>query len=184
MTLKEFSYFSPNHFVYDTYITLDDLDNLGADILIGVVGYGSAVVAIADEFDCRINRLKEALGVDAREDESCFVERLRTFGAGADADSREGVAYRGEEAAFFGERAGIGHHTEGVHLEAVVVVEAKGLMLDDAWVELEATGGKAIARTRVAAVEYRHIVFLCELVDGIEEREEVLLGVDILFAMG
>ena len=71
---------SPNHFVYDTNITLDDLDNLGADILIGVVGYGSAVVAIADEFDCRINRLKEALSIDAREDESCFVERLGTLG--------------------------------------------------------------------------------------------------------
>ena len=176
--------FSPNHFVYDTNITLDDFDNLGADILIGIVGYGSAVVAIADEFDCRIDRLKEALGVDAREDESSFVKRLGTFSAGSDADGWEGVAYRGEEAAFFGECAGIGHHTEGVHLEAVVVVEAEGLMLDDAWVELEAACCKTIAAARVAAVEYRHVVFLCELVDGIEEREEVLLGVDILFAMG
>ena len=96
---------TPNHFVYYTYITLDDLDNLGADIFIGVVGYGSAVVAIADEFDCRINRLKESLGVDAREDESCFVERLRTFGAGADADSRERMTDTGEETALLWECA-------------------------------------------------------------------------------
>ena len=57
-------------------------------------------------------------------------------------------------------------------------------MLDDALVELEAAGCKAVARTRMAAVEDRHIVFLCHFVDGIEEREEVLLCVDILFSVG
>ena len=57
-------------------------------------------------------------------------------------------------------------------------------MLDDALVELETAGCKTIARTRVATVENRHVVFLCHFVDGIEEREEVLLCVDILLTVG
>ena len=63
-------------------------------------------------------------------------------------------------------------------------MEAERLMLDDALIQLKATGSKAVARTRMAAVEDRHIVLLCHFVDGIEEREEVLLSVDVLFAMG
>lgn len=51
-------------------------------------------------------------------------------------------------------------------------------------VELEAALFKAFARAGMAAVEYGHVVLRGHGVDGVEERQEVLLGVDILLAVG
>ncbi len=48
------------------------------------------------------------------------------------------MADAGEERGFLGKGAAIADDGESVHLKAVVVVEAEGLMLDDTWVELEA----------------------------------------------
>ena len=42
---------------------------------------------------------------------------------------------------------------------------------------------KAFARARMAAVENGHVILLGHCIDGVEERQEVLLGVDILLAM-
>ena len=36
----------------------------------------------------------------------------------------------------------------------------------------------------MATIEDWHVVLLCHTVDGVEEGEEVLLGVDVLLAMG
>ena len=94
------------------------------------------------------------------------------------------MADRGKEARFFGERARVGDYSRGVHLEAVVVVESEGLVADYALVELEAGLFDAVAAARVAAVEYRHVEFLCNGVDCVEEAEEVFLCVDVLFAVG
>ena len=57
-------------------------------------------------------------------------------------------------------------------------------MLDHPRVEGESARLEALAAARVAAVEYRHIVFLSHPVDGGEEAEEVLFGVDVLLAVG
>ena len=62
-------------------------------------------------------------------------------------------------------------------------MEAERLMLDDALVELETTGCKAVATAGVTTVKNRHVVLLCHFVDGIEKREEILLCVDILLTM-
>lgn len=67
-----------------------------------------------------------------------LVDGFGTLGRGADADGGEGVADAGEERGFFGKGSTIADDGEGVHLEAVVVVETEGLVLDDTWVELEA----------------------------------------------
>lgn len=48
------------------------------------------------------------------------------------------MADAGEERGFLGKGAAIADDGKGVHLEAVVVVETEGLMLDDTRVELEA----------------------------------------------
>lgn len=48
------------------------------------------------------------------------------------------MADAGEERGFLGKGSAIADDGEGVHLEAVVVVETEGLVLDDTWVELEA----------------------------------------------
>ena len=93
------------------------------------------------------------------------------------------MADGGEEGALLRQSAAIRDNAEGVHLQAVVVVEAEGLVLYDARVELKAGGLQALARTRMAAIEDRHIVLLRHLVDGIEQRQEVLLRIDVLFAV-
>ena len=60
------------------------------------------------------------------------------------------MAYAGEERTFFREGAGVADHSEGVHLEAVIVVESERLMPDDTWVELKAALLQAFAGPRVA----------------------------------
>ena len=82
------------------------------------------MVAIFAEGYCCIDCLKEGLLVDAGNDEVALVDGFGTFRGGADADSGEGMAYTGEEAAFFRECAAVADYGKGIHLEAVVVVEA------------------------------------------------------------
>ena len=175
---------APNHLIDNADVGLDDADDLRGDVLVHVVGDGDAGIAVFDEFHGNIHALQQALGVDAGEDEASFVEGFGALGGGADADGREGVADGGEEAALFGQGAAIGNDAEGVHLQAVVVVEAEGFVLDDAGVELEAGGLQALAGARVATVQNRHVVLLCHLVNRVEEREEVLLRVDVLLTVG
>ena len=115
--------FSPYHLIYDTYVALDDFYYFGADILVHVVGDGKAVVTIFAEFHRGIYCLKETLLVDAGNDEVAFVDGLWAFRTGADADGWEGMAYTGEEAAFFGKGTAVANYSKGIHLKAVVVVE-------------------------------------------------------------
>ena len=89
-----------------------------------------------------------------------------------------------EEGAFFGERTAVAYDSECVHLQAVVVVESERFVLNHALVELEARCGKAVTAARVAAVQNRHVVLFGHLVDGGKETREVLLGVDVFFAVG
>ena len=65
--------FSPDHFVYYTYIRLNDAHDLGGDVLVNIVGHGDAGLGIADELYGHINALQEAFGVDAAEHEAAFV---------------------------------------------------------------------------------------------------------------
>ena len=164
------SLFSPNHFVDDADVALDDFHYLGTYILIHVIGDGDAMLTVFAELDGGVNGLQKALGVDAGYDEVPLVDGFGTLGGGADADCREGMAYAGEETALLGECAAVAHYGESVHLQAVVVVEAERLVLEDSFIEFEAAGGKAVAAARVATVEDRHVVLLCHFVDGVEER--------------
>ena len=134
--------------------------------------------------DGGVNGLQEALLVDAGEDEAGLVQGFRPLRRSPDADGVEGVADAGEEGGLLRECAGVGDDRKGVHLKAVVVVEAKGLVLDDARVELEAGGRQTLAGAGVAGVQNRHVVLLCHRVDGVEQAQEVLLRVDVLLAVG
>ena len=87
----------PNHLFNNPHIALDNLDDLGGDIFIDIVRDRDTVVAVAAEFDCGVNCLEERCGVNAGDYEVGFVDGFRAFCAGADADSREWVAYTGEE---------------------------------------------------------------------------------------
>ena len=161
--------FAPDHFVDDADVGLDDFYYFGAYVFVYVVGDGDSVLAVAAEFYGCINCLEERLFVDAGDDEVAFVDGFRALGGGANADGGEWVAHTGEEAAFFGECATIAHHSKGVHLKAVVVVETERIVLNHTFIELEARGCKAIAAAWVAAVEDWHVVFFCHLVDCREQ---------------
>ena len=127
--------------------------------------------------------LKQAALADTGEREARLVQGLGALGGGADAHRRERMPDRGEEARLLGQGTGVGHHGEGVHLQAVVVVEAHGFVHAHARVELEARGLQALAGARVAGVQDRHVVPLRQGVDGGEQAREVRLGVDVLLAM-
>ena len=130
-----------------------------------------------------MDRLQQPLLGDAGQREAGLVKRLGALGGGADAHGRERAADAREEARLLGQGAGVGHHGEGVHLQAVVVVEAHGLVHAHARVELEAGGLQALAGARVAGVQDRHVVFLGQRVDRGEQAREVGLGVDVLLAV-
>ena len=127
--------------------------------------------------------LQQAPLGDAGQRETGLVQRLGALGGGADAHRRERVADRGEEAGLLGQGAGVGHHGEGVHLQAVVVVEAHWLVHAHARVQLEAGGLQTLAGARVAGVKDRHVVSLGQRVDRGEQAREVGLGVDVLLAV-
>lgn len=175
--------FSPHHLVHHANIALNDLHHLGGDIFIHVVGYRCAVVAVLDKFYGRVDRLEQSLGVDAGEDEACLVERLGALGRGTNTDRREWMANTGEERTLLGEGARIGYDCECIHLKAIVVVESQRLLNLNARIKLEARGLKTVAAAGMAAVENRHVILFGHCVDRIEEAEEVLLRVDVLFAV-
>lgn len=140
----------PDHLVDDAGVGLDDLDDLGGDVLVGVGRDGEAVVAAAVHLYGGVNGLQEAPLVDAGEYEAGLVKGLGALGAGADAHGRERVADTREEAALLRQGAAVADYGEGVHLEAIVVVESERLVLDDAWVELESALFQTFAGPRVA----------------------------------
>ena len=177
--------FPPHHLVHDAGVALDDLDHLGGHGLVGVVGHGClGKRPLGVELDGGADRLEQAALADAGQREAGLVQGLGALGGGADAHRRERAADAREEARLLGQGAGVGHHREGVHLQAVVVVEAHGLVHAHARVELEAGGLQALARARVAGVQDRHVVFLGQRVDRGEQAREVRLGVDVLLAVG
>ena len=122
----------PYHLVDNADVGLDDLHDLGGDILIYIVGDGKTVVALFAEFYGGIDGLEKGLRVNTGNDEVAFVDGFGPFRTGSDTDGREGVADAGEEAALFGQGTTVAHDGKGIHLEAVVVVEAERFMLDDA----------------------------------------------------
>lgn len=122
--------------------------------------------------------------IDARQDKAAFVQRLGALRGGADAYRRERVPHAGEETALLGQSAAVTDHGEGVHLQAVVVVEAQGLMLDHPLVQLESGLLQPLFAPGMAAVQHGHIILLRHFVDGRKEAYKVLLRVDVLLPVG
>lgn len=129
---------TPHHLVDNAHVALYDLHDLGTDILVHIVGDGNAMLTVTAELDSGVNGLEQGLLVDTSNDEVALVDGFGTLGRGADADGGEGMADTGEERGFFGKGSAIADDSEGVHLKAVVVVEAEGLVLNDSRVKQEA----------------------------------------------
>ena len=122
--------------------------------------------------------------IDACQNKAPLVQGLGTLRGSADAHRRERVPHAGEETALLGQSAAVADHGEGVHLQAVVVVEAQGLMLDHPLVQLEAGLLQTLFAAGMAAVQHGHVVLLRHFIDGSKEAYEVLLRVDVLLPVG
>lgn len=96
------------------------------------------MLTVTAELDGGVNGLQQGLLVDTSNDEVTLVDSFGTLGRGADANGGEGMADTGEERGFLGKGSAIADDGKSIHLEAVVVVEAEGLVLNDTRVELEA----------------------------------------------
>ena len=122
--------------------------------------------------------------IDACQDETSLIQSFGPLRGGADTHRREGVPHAGEKAALLGQGAAVADHGEGVHLQAVVVVEAQRLVLDDPLVQWEAGLVQPLLAPGMAAIQHGHIVLLGHFVDGGKQAHEVLLRVDILLPVG
>lgn len=176
--------FSPNHLIDHTGITLNEFHNLGADNLIGIVGDGNTIVSVLAHFYRHVYSLKKVVFVDTSQYEAAFIQGFWAFRTGSDADGWETMTHTGEETAFLGQCSAVGHYRKGIHLQAIVIMEAKGLVLDDTRIQLEAACGQTVAASRMAAVKDGHVVLLCHLVNGCKEAVEVLLCIYVLFTVG
>ena len=87
----------PYHLVDDAYVALNDLHYLSTYVFIHIVGDRDSMLTVFAELYSSIYRLKEALLVNAGNDEVALVDGFRTLGGGADTDGREGVTNAGEE---------------------------------------------------------------------------------------
>ena len=122
--------------------------------------------------------------IDACQDKAALVQSLGALRGGADAHRRERVPHAGEEAALLGQSAAVADHGEGVHLQAVVVVETQGLVLDHPLVQLEAGLLQTLFAAGMAAVQHGHVVLLRHFIDGSKKAYEVLLRVDVFLPVG
>ena len=70
---------SPNHFIYDTGVGLDNLDHLGGDVFLNIIRNRDAEVTDLIHGDRSIHRLQKSLFVNAGKDEARLVKCLRAF---------------------------------------------------------------------------------------------------------
>ena len=76
------------------------------------------------------------------------------------------------------------YHAESVHLQAVIVVEAKGFMRDNSLIQLESTIQQALPGPRMAGIQDRHVVLFSHLIDCRKEAGKVLFRIDVFFPVG
>ena len=176
--------FPPHHLIHNPGVALDDFDHLGGDVFLHVVRHGDADVAVSVHLHGGVHGLEEAVRINACQDETALIQGFGALGGGADAHRWERVPHAGEKAALLGQSATVADHGEGVHLQAVVVVEAQGLVLDHPLVQGEAGLLQALLAPRVAAVQHRHIVLLRHPIDGRKEARKILFRVDVLLPVG
>ena len=176
--------FSPHKTIHDAGIALDDPRDLYGHILGGIVWHGGTEFTILLHLHRKVDGLQHLLRVDAGEDKAALVQRLRALGGGADAHSGERLADRQVKTRLLRQRAAVGAHAEGVHLQAVVIVKAQRLVGNDAPVQRKAALLQPLAASGVAGVQHRHVILRRHGVYRREERMEILLRVDVLLPVG
>ena len=61
--------------------------------------------------------------IDACQDETALVQGLGPLRGSADAHRRERMPYAGEETALLRQSAAVADHSEGVHLQVIIITE-------------------------------------------------------------
>ena len=115
---------SPDHFVHHAGVGLDDLDHLGGYVFLHIVRHGNPQIAVPVHLNGGVHRLQKILFVNARQNEAALVQRFGALRGRADAHRRERMSHTGEEAAFLRQCTRIRYYSKGVHLQAVVIMEA------------------------------------------------------------
>ena len=174
----------PHEAIHDAGIALDDPRDLHGHIFGGIVGDRCTEVAVFLHLHCQINGLQKLLRVDAGEDKAALVQRLRALGGSADAHRRERLADRQVKTRLLRKRAAVGHDAEGVHLQAVIIVEAQRLVGDDAPVQFKAAFLQPLTAPGMAGVQHRQVILLRHGVYRCEERTEILRRVDVFLPVG
>ena len=176
--------FPPHHLIHNPGVALDNLHHFGGDVFLHVVRHGDADVAVSVHLHGGIHGLEEAVRIDACQDKATLVQSFRSLRGGTDAHRRKRVPHAGEEAALLGQGAAVADHGEGVHLQAVVVMETQGLVLDHPLVQPETGLLQTLFAAGMAAVQHGHVVLFRHFIDGRKEAYEVLLRVNILLPVG
>lgn len=90
--------FTPYHLIDNANIRLHNLHYLCRYILINIIWYRNTMLTIAAKLNGSIYSLEQRLLIDTSNDKVALVDSLMTLSRCTDADSRERMAYRGEEA--------------------------------------------------------------------------------------
>ena len=156
-----FLLFSPDHLINHTCVALDNLHNLSRYVLIYILRHRQSVFPIKVRLHRCVYSLQQAFFVNACEHEAALIQRFRALRRGSDAHRREGMSHAREEAAFLRQCTGIRYYSKGVHLQAVVIMEAQRLMLNYALVQ-------SVTRSKPPAPTRRSCIFMnCHL--GVRE---------------
>ena len=131
-----------------------------------------------------IHRLQKALFIDACQHKAALIQSLGTFRRSADTNCRERMSHRGEEAGLLRQSSGVADHRKGIHLQAVIIMEAQRFMADDPGVKPETALLQPFSGAGMAGIQNRHIILPCQSVNRCEQRGKILCRVDILFPMG
>ena len=174
----------PHHLIDHIYITLNNANHLHRYGLVHIVGAGLAQDALLLHLDGHVRSVQQLPGSDTSQDEVPGFQGLGALGGGADAHGGDGMADGQVEAALLRQGAGIGDDGQSIHLQLVVVIEAQGLVDPDSGVQPEAALLQPVTASGVAGIEDGHIVLLCQGIDGGEEAQEVLFGVDVFLPVG
>lgn len=146
-------HFYPNQLIHHAGKTLDNPHNLAGDILIQIVRNRDPVFPRSIHGNSRLHGLEQGILPNPRQKEAPFIHSLRTFCRRPDTHCREGPADGGKETALLWQGAAVAGHCEGVHLQAVVIMEPQGLMPDNPPVQPEAAPLQAFAGTGMAGVQ-------------------------------
>lgn len=156
-----FLLFSPDHLINHTSVALDNLHNLSRYVLIYILRHRQSVFPIKVRLHRCVYSLQQAFFVNACKHKAALIQRFWTLRRGADAHRRERMSHAREEAAFLRQCTRIRYYSKGVHLQAVVIMEAQRLILNYALVQ-------SVTRSKPPAPTRRSFIFInCHL--GVRE---------------